>query len=63
MQLIGTTPLRKLINGLVLQLCVKEGCNRFNEEREDWTRHLLTPDQERDRWVGCYEEHQLADLW
>jgi hypothetical protein len=39
MQLIGTMPTN---NGLVLQLCVKENCNRFKEGREGWTGHPCT---------------------
>jgi hypothetical protein len=37
MQLIGTTPPKQINNGLVLQQCVKEGCNRFKEGRGGWT--------------------------
>jgi hypothetical protein len=59
MQLIGTTPPKQLNNGLVLQLCVKEGCNCFKEAcMQD--RLVGTLDQERKHWVG---EHQLAHLW
>jgi hypothetical protein len=31
MQLIGTTPPKQINNGLVLQLCVKEGCKPLQE--------------------------------
>jgi hypothetical protein len=46
MQLIGTMPPKQIHNGLVLQLCVKEGCNRF---KGGLTGHPLSLDQERGR--------------
>jgi hypothetical protein len=41
MQLIGTTLPKQINNGLVLQLRMKKGCNRFKEGRGGWTGHRL----------------------